>query len=258
MSEPLDSSVAHRTWRPSGFTLIELLVVIAIIALLIALLLPALGKARESARSAKCMSNLRQMYVGDVAYHNDYKRLTSAWAWQFGFWYDGQEFYWWDPWILGDPDAPDAETKGFTTGHLYPYVPSPQVYTCPSAPKEKPSPAAMGWPPRWSYVKNAEPARIQENGARKLMTRLDLIQFPSNIFFFMEQSPLDSACFDNTAVLFTSYWREGNDSLSAQHLQNGSLSFFDGHVESMARRKWIEKMSTPDSVTNFAGGWFAE
>jgi prepilin-type N-terminal cleavage/methylation domain-containing protein len=47
--------------RPAGFTLIEVLVVVAIIAILIALLLPALGQAREQAKRAKCLANLRSI-----------------------------------------------------------------------------------------------------------------------------------------------------------------------------------------------------
>ena len=53
-----------------AFTLVELLVVIGIIALLIALLLPALGRARESARATVCLSNLRQVHTALVFYAN--------------------------------------------------------------------------------------------------------------------------------------------------------------------------------------------
>lgn len=58
--------------RRKGFTLIELLVVIAIIAILAAILFPVFARAREKARQASCLSNMKQLSLGVMMYVQDY------------------------------------------------------------------------------------------------------------------------------------------------------------------------------------------
>lgn len=61
-----------------GFTLIELLVVIAIISILAAILFPVFARARENARRASCMSNLKQWGLAQMMYVQDYDESLSG------------------------------------------------------------------------------------------------------------------------------------------------------------------------------------
>jgi len=81
---PKVDSAIDASGRERGFTLIELLVVIAVIAILAAILFPIFARARESAKQAKCLSNLHELGQAMKMYGDDWGgRFPDAYEWDW-------------------------------------------------------------------------------------------------------------------------------------------------------------------------------
>lgn len=112
----------------NAFTLIELLVVIAIIAILAAILFPVFAQAREKARQASCLSNLKQIGTGTMMYVQDYDETFPFRPWHSG---QGNCF---DPATLGVSGATNPYCTSIDWyANIQPYIKNTNVYWCPSA-----------------------------------------------------------------------------------------------------------------------------
>ena len=206
-----------------AFTLIELLVVIAIIAVLAALLLPALGRAKESARSAACASNIRQIGIASSLYSLDATGNFPSFR----------------NWLYTKPGD-------LTTGRLFPYLKSKPVYLCPTdklelASKRRPAspPPPGGFAGRfssrdYSYAMNCG-----------ICHATDVTQFlePLKTLLYMEGNLATNDYTGQVGPALVSR------ALAFRHNKRGHLVMADLHLEKMDKKEY-------DNVQKTKRFWF--
>ncbi len=180
--------------KAAGFTLVELLVVIGIIALLVSILLPALNRARESAKQTACLSNLRQLGFAMVMYENDNK-FSFPYAAPYSI-AEFADFIAWQtnssgvtgPRASKCPDPEDsalAKYLGMSQGKF-----NPNVFICPSDDLTPHSPnAGPGDPYNYSYSMNY----LMDGGGQDNNTpcpRVTAVRNPSTKILLVEEDPV--------------------------------------------------------------------
>lgn len=220
--------------RRNAFTLIELLVVIAIISVLAAILFPVFARARENARRASCMSNLKQIGLGIMQYTQDYDETLPRAV------------------LNGAADADENNPYGWADA-LQPYVKSTQLFQCPSEKRDpktgtsgkfngKPDPTAgtYGGANYTDYWINAEAQGKSES----------VIEYPAQTVLVGDGGGLTASARYQSNGQFTQrtnslsdcgprqestpHYAILPDNANTRHLDGTTVAFADGHV------KWLK------------------
>jgi len=203
--------------RRSGFTLIELLVVIAIIAILAAILFPVFARAREKARSASCLSNMKQLALGFLMYASDYDSKFPG-----GMSVNGNTV-WEYP-----ADACCIERDRWASSLVQPYVKNQQLTWCPSEASDVPL-----WGGR---ILNPPTSYKYKHACANAGWKESQIAAPAQIYMLIEHKNWHSGTIQCLCSVPT-----GD--------QMHNMSFFDGHA------KMVNKSRAARIVIGGAANW---